>query len=138
MKDCSFCKIIKGELPSNKIYENSHVYVFAPLKEDIISKGHMLIIPKKHYENIYDITNEELEHVVEVAKHIAEKLKEKYKAEGINLLHASGKAAQQSAFHFHMHLIPRYEKDGLNTWPETGYEEKNYPDVYKEIKKLLS
>lgn len=138
MKDCSFCKIIKGELPNNKIYENDHTYVFAPLREDILSKGHMLIIPKKHYETIYDMPKEELGYVVETAKYVAEKLKDKYKAEGINLLHASGKAAQQSAFHFHMHLIPRYGNDGLDTWPNTGYEENNYSDVYKEIKKLFS
>lgn len=138
MKGCSFCKIIKGDLPSNKIYENNNVYVFAPLKDAIISKGHMLIIPKKHYENIYEMPKKEIGYVMTTTKDIAEKLKEKYKAKGINLLHASGKAAQQSVLHFHIHLIPRYEEDGLDTWPNTGYEENNYEEVYKEIKAIVS
>ena len=137
MTECSFCKIIAGKLPSNKIYENENVLAFAPLKDTIISKGHMLVIPKKHYENIYDIPKDELHHIIDVVKIISQKLKEKFNAEGINILHASGKVAQQSCFHFHIHLIPRYKGDGLDTWPETGYKEGNFPDVYTEIANLF-
>ena len=137
MTECSFCKIIAGKLPSNKIYENENVLAFAPLKDTIISKGHMLVIPKKHYENIYDIPKDELHHIIDVVKIISQKLKEKFNAEGINILHASGKVAQQSCFHFHIHLIPRYKGDGLDTWPETGYKEDNFPEVYKEIANLF-
>ena len=137
MTECSFCKIIAGKLPSNKIYENENVLVFAPLKDTIISKGHMLVIPKKHYADIYDIPKEELHHIINTVKTIAQKLKEKFNAEGINILHASGKVAQQSCFHFHIHLIPRYKDDGLDTWPETGYKEGNFPEVYKEIANLF-
>jgi len=137
MTECSFCKIIAGKLPSNKIYENENVLVFAPLKDTIISKGHMLVIPKKHYENIYDIPKEELHHIMDVVKIISQKLKSEFSAEGINILHASGKVAQQSCFHFHIHLIPRYKDDGLDTWPETGYKEGNFPEVYNEIANLF-
>jgi histidine triad (HIT) family protein len=137
MTECSFCKIIAGKLPSNKIYENEKVLAFAPLKDTIISKGHMLVIPKKHYENIYDIPKDELHHIMDVVKIISQKLKVKFNAEGINILHASGKVAQQSCFHFHIHLIPRYKGDGLDTWPETGYKEGNFPDIYKEIANLF-
>lgn len=137
MTECSFCKIIAGELPSNKIYENEHVLAFAPLKKGIIAKGHMLVIPKKHYLDIYDIPREKLHHIINTAKMIAQKLKEKYGADGINILHASGKVAQQSCFHFHIHLIPRYKDDGLDTWPETDYKENNFPKVYKEIANLF-
>ena len=137
MTECNFCKIIEGKLPSTKIYENENVLVFAPLKDGIIAKGHMLVIPKKHYADIYDIPKEELHHIIDAVKTISQKLKEKFNAEGINILHASGKVAQQSCFHFHIHLIPRYKDDGLDTWPETGYKEGNFPDVYKEIANLF-
>jgi len=137
MTEGSFCKIITGKLPSNKIYENEYVLVFAPLKEHIIAKGHMLVIPKKHYADIYDIPKVELYNIMDVVKTISQKLREKFNADGINILHASGKVAQQSCFHFHIHLIPRYKDDGLDTWPETGYKEGNFPEVYKEIANLF-
>ena len=137
MTECSFCKIIAGKLPSNKIYENENVLAFAPLKEHIIAKGHMLVIPKKHYNDIYDIPKEELHHIIEAVKTISQKLKVKFHADGINILHASGKVAQQSCFHFHVHLIPRYKDDDLDTWPNTGYKECNFPEIYQEIANLF-
>lgn len=137
MPECSFCKIIAEKLPSNRIYENEDVLAFAPLKDTIISKGHMLVIPKKHYADIYDIPKEELHNIIDAVKTISQKLKEKFNAEGINILHASGKVAQQSCFHFHIHLIPRYKDDGLDTWPETCYKEDNFSEVYKNIAKLF-
>jgi len=78
-----------------------------------------------------------LHHIVDTIKTISQKLKEKFNAEGINILHASGKVAQQSCFHFHFHLIPRYKDDGLDTWPKTGYKEGNFPKVYEEIANLF-
>jgi histidine triad (HIT) family protein len=132
MAEYIFCKIIAEKLPSNKIYETENVLVFAPLKNDIIAKGHLLVIPKKHYADIYDITKKDLHCTIDVIKTISQKLKEKLNAEGINLFHASGKVAQQSCFHFHIHLIPRYKNDGLDVWPKTGYKENNFPEVYKK------
>ena len=133
MSECSFCKIVAERSPSIKIYENKDVLVFAPLKEDIIAKGHMLVVPKKHYTDIYDIPKKELYHLIDAVKTISQKLKERLNVEGINLLHASGRSAQQSCFHFHIHLIPRYKDDGLDMWPRTGYKETNFPEVYKKI-----
>ena len=78
MIECSFCKIIVGKLSSNKIYETEKILAFAPLKEDIIAKGHMLVIPKKHYADFYDIPKEELHHIVDAIKIISQKLKQKY------------------------------------------------------------
>ncbi len=137
MAECSFCKIVAGKLPTHKVYETKNILAFAPLKEHIIAKGHILIIPKKHYVDIYDISKEELDNIMIAVKAIAQRLKQRYGAEGINILHASGKVAQQSCFHFHIHLIPRYKDDGLDTWPKTGYTESNFPGTYKEIKELF-
>lgn len=124
-------------MPANKVFENENVLAFSPLKEGIIAKGHILVIPKKHYINVYDIPQKELNNVMEAVKLIAGKLKENYNADGINFLNASGKVAQQSCFHFHIHLIPRYENDGLDTWPKTGYKEMNFPEEYKKIREAL-
>src|SRR3989344_2065590 len=122
-KNCIFCKIINSEIPSTKLFEDKTVLVIAPKEAE--SKGHMLIMPKKHYENIFDIPEKELGKIMEVIKKISSKLKENWNIQGINLLHASGNAAQQSVQHFHIHLIPRFGEDGVNAWPKFEYEDKN-------------
>ena len=126
-QDCIFCKIVNNEADSFKIYEDDKVLAFLDINPT--SVGHTLIIPKYHYENVFDIPKEILEKIVSVTKMLAEKYKEKLSATGVNILHASGKDAQQSVFHFHMHLVPRYPQDGMDLWfhkysrPETDLEE---------------
>ncbi len=136
MKKCVFCEIAKRIEKSYIVYEDEHSLAFAPTLDTIISKRHLVLIPKKHFETIYDIPEKELFELIKATKLIAQKLKSKYKADGINILHASGAVAQQSVFHFHFHLIPRYLNDNLNTWPNTGYKELNYPNIYLEMKGL--
>ena len=138
MDDCVFCKIIERQVPSHMVYEDEHVVAFAPLEKDMLSKGHLLVVPKKHFENIFDITIDELTFIMRAVKLISKKLKESYSAEGVNILNASGKAAQQSVAHFHLHLVPRYKDDGLDAWPKTGYVEKAGSEIYKRMKELLA
>ena len=115
MIDCIFCKIIKNdEADKTVIFENDTVIAIKPKTE--ISPGHTLIIPKDHYENIFDIPADILSEIAKVSQNLAISLKEKYKAKGMNLLHASGKDAGQSVFHFHMHIVPRFADDGLDLW----------------------
>lgn len=83
---------------------------------DPISQGHVLVIPKKHVVNMLDANNEILSHLIVVAKNIGKDLLEKNNAQAMNLLHAAGKEAQQSVFHLHFHVVPRYENDGLDLW----------------------
>ena len=109
MTDCIFCKIAKGEIPSQKIYEDENIFAFLDIKP--FTEGHTLVIPKIHYENIFDIPKEVLEKIILASKEISLLLKEKLNAEGVNLSNSNGKIAQQDVFHFHMHLIPRYPKD---------------------------
>lgn len=137
MTECSFCKIIGRESPAHIVFEDDDVLAFAPLEKVISSRGHILVIPKKHFADIYDIPQFELHKLMDRVKIIAEKLKKRFDATGINILHASGRSAQQSCFHFHMHLLPRYENDGLDTWPSTGYKEKEFPQVYGKIAKIM-
>src|SRR3989344_7693685 len=100
-----------------------------------ISRGHSLIIPKKHFKNIFDIDDKELKDIIITTKKISKLLKDKLNADGVNILHASGKSAQQSVFHFHLHLVPRYKNDRLDTWPKSNYQEKSLKEVYQKIKK---
>jgi len=132
MKDCIFCKISDKKSPVRIVYEDKEILAFFPLEQ--ISRGHTLIIPKKHYENIYDIDEKSLEKIISVAKKIASSMKKSLGAKGINILHASGKDADQSIFHFHIHIIPRYNKDGLNTWPKSNYKENNVQKIHKKLK----
>jgi histidine triad (HIT) family protein len=131
-ENCIFCKIARGEMPSRKVYENKKVIAF--LDVNPISKGHVLVIPKKHFKNIFDIDEAYLKEIMLVSKKISQLLKNKLNAEGVNILHASGKEAQQSVFHFHIHIIPRYKGDKLDTWPKSNYKELNFEELAKKLK----
>lgn len=112
--DCVFCKIVNNEVKALKVYESEDVLAF--LDVNPVSLGHTLIIPKKHYVCIFDIPDEILKEIISVSKMLAKTYREKLNITGVNILHASGKDAQQSVFHFHIHLIPRYPNDGLDLW----------------------
>ncbi len=130
--NCIFCKIVAGEIPCDKIYEDESVLAFLDIKP--FTKGHTLVIPKKHFENIFDIQGEALEKVIIVAKSISEKIKNNLKADGIRLSQSNGKVAGQDMMHFHLHIIPRYENDGLSSNPTLTLQ---LPQAdFEELKKL--
>lgn len=113
-KDCIFCKIIKGEIPGYKIFENEYVYAFLDIAKDCY--GHTLIVPKQHYENIFDCDETYLCEVIKATKLIANH----YKSLGfdaVNIINASGKEAEQSVFHLHFHILPRKNGDSLKVFP---------------------
>jgi len=112
MSDCIFCKIVNGEIPSAKVFENEHVVAFLDISQ--VTKGHTLIIPKIHKENLFELTPEIAKNIFEVAPQIANALKTAYNPVGLNAVNNNGEKAGQSVFHFHLHLIPRYgEGDGF-------------------------
>lgn len=112
MGNCIFCQIIEGSIPSAKIYEDEHVYAFMDIMP--VTKGHVLLIPKKHVENIYDFTEEDAANFFKAAPKIANALKDEFIPVGMNLLQNNGEAAGQTVFHYHLHFIPRYdETDGF-------------------------
>jgi histidine triad (HIT) family protein len=96
--------------------------------------GHCLLIPKKHYKDIYSIDDKHARMLLPAAKKISLVLKQKLGASGINILHASGKTAQQSVFHFHIHIVPRYKNDKLDAWLKSNYVNKDIECVYRRIK----
>jgi|SRR3989344_5592729 len=110
--DCIFCKIIKNEIPAAKVYEDDDVLAFLDVAP--LTKGHCLVIPKTHYENIFDIDQAALQKVIIATQHVAEKIKNILQADGIRLSQSNGKAAGQEVMHFHLHIIPRYQDDGID------------------------
>jgi histidine triad (HIT) family protein len=114
VESCIFCKIVNKSAPSRIIFKDKLVLAFVPKK--VVSKGHTIIIPKLHFENIFDVDEKLFEHLAIVIKDLSKKLVEENSATGINILNASGKDAQQSVAHLHFHLIPRYPNDGLDLW----------------------
>lgn len=112
MEECIFCKIINNEIPSYKIYEDDLVLAFLDINP--ASKGHVLIIPKKHTKDIFEIEEKYLERIILVSKRIADKMKDSFGIDGVNLYHASGVNAEQTVFHFHLHVIPRRENDNIH------------------------
>ncbi len=132
MENCIFCKIVKKEAPADIIYEDDDVICFLP--KDIEIYGHTLVVPKKHYVNLYDIPADVLSRVMEVARRLTSEYKKKIGATGMNLLHASGAEAHQSVFHFHLHLFPRFKDDGLNTWPKLEKIEIDRKELWQKLR----
>ena len=109
-EDCIFCKIIRGEIPSFKLYEDDLTYAFMDINP--LNDGHALVIPKYHAENIYATPDEWFGPTMSTVRRIASAVNKVVRPEGINLLQANGPGAKQSVFHLHMHVIPRYADDG--------------------------
>ena len=107
-KDCIFCKIVRGEIPSHKVYEDDDVLAFLDISQ--VTKGHTLVISKKHYDNFLATPQEEMHKVMDVAQRIGQVQIMKLGAKGVNILTNVNKEAGQSVYHFHVHVIPRYEK----------------------------
>ncbi len=114
--DCIFCKIIKGEIPCRKIYEDDFTLAFLDIAEDV--DGHTVVIPKKHMENILDCDVGTMHHVMDAVQRISIHYVENCGFTGVNLLNASGESAGQSVSHLHFHLIPRKPADGIDVWPK--------------------
>ncbi|OEH91721.1 HIT family protein [Bacillus solimangrovi] len=106
MSDCIFCKIVNGEIPAAKVYEDENVLAFLDISQ--VTKGHTLIIPKVHQENMYELTPSVAEKVFAVVPKVANAIRKQFSPVGLNMLSNTGEAAGQSVFHLHLHLLPRY------------------------------
>jgi histidine triad (HIT) family protein len=109
--DCIFCAIVSGDAPATKVDEDDHTIAFMDIHP--WTRGHALVIPKQHHRDLLDIPDEQLDRVMHAAKRLARKQHDLLDADGVNLLNSCGRAAWQTVFHFHVHVIPRYEDDPL-------------------------
>ena len=126
--DCIFCKLANGVFPTNSIYEDDDFNVI--LDVGPATRGHALILPKEHYANIYEIPKETAGKVMILAKRLATKMTDRLGADGFNLVQNNNECAGQTVFHFHFHLIPRYENDGQNLlWNPTSPSEEELAEI---------
>lgn len=109
MTETIFSKIIDGDIPSFKVYENDYVYAFLDISQ--VSKGHTLLIPKTPSPNIYETDAETMKHIGEALPNVANAIKKTFNPDGLNIIQNNGEYASQSVFHIHFHLIPRYKND---------------------------
>ena len=126
---CIFCEVIEGKRPAMNVYEDDDVLAFLDIMP--VNKGHTLVVPKKHFINLYDLPEDELAKVMTAVKKIALAVKKGVQADGINIGMNNGLAAGQMIFHAHLHVIPRFKDDGLRHWPQktyTGTEIQEYKD----------
>jgi histidine triad (HIT) family protein len=135
MIDCIFCKIINHEIPADIFYEDENVIAMMDIKP--VSRGHVLVIPKKHSNDLLTTDDVTLHHVITKIKEIAIALTKTVNAQGINISTNNGAAAGQAVFHLHFHLIPRFSSDGLVSWPHHDSEPKTRAQLAEEIKKNL-
>ncbi len=110
-EDCIFCKIVAGELPAEKVAEDEHTVAFMDINP--WTRGHALVIPREHSKNLYEISDDDLARTLQAAKGLAARMRDKLGADGVNLLNSCEPAAWQTVFHFHVHVIPRYDGDPL-------------------------
>ena len=134
MTNCIFCKIAAGEIPSYTIYEDEDFRVF--LDVNPACKGHVLIVPKTHYANIYEIDEEIAAKAMKLAKRLATKMTEVLKCDGFNLLQNNNEAAGQTVFHFHMHLIPRYldsKNNDILNWSHETFSAEEMAEICNSL-----
>jgi len=142
-ESCNFCEIVSGENPASIIYEDGNVLAFMDLHPANV--GHTLVVPKEHWETVYDIPEKVLSNLFAVVKRISVAVKKAVGAEGISILQFNERAAGQSVMHFHVHVIPRFRGDAISKLigamlGPTGFEKaarENLDEIAKKIKENL-
>ncbi|MGE5532790.1 MAG: HIT family protein [Bacillota bacterium] len=129
--DCVFCKIISKQLPASIVYEDQQVVAF--LSNRPVNEGHALVVPKKHYENIYDIPEEEASYLFKIAKRVAHAVRDAVAAEGIRIVQNNGWAAGQVIFHLHVHVIPLKPQEGFSHG--RAYRDHTNPREIEDLQK---
>ena len=133
--DDIFEKIVAGQIPAERIYEDDTVLAFLDIHP--INPGHTLVIPKKRYRNLLETPDEELQYLISAIKKVALAVKEATHADGINIRFNNEQAAGQDVFHTHAHIIPRFENDGLTQWPQGSYQEGEMQKIGNAIRSKI-
>ena len=116
MSDCVFCKIVAGQIPSTRVYEDEHALAFMDIGH--VNPGHTLVAVKKHAATVFELEEAQAEAIARAVVKISSALKKAFEPEGLSVYQANGKAAGQTVFHYHVHLLPRHAGDGMElTWP---------------------
>ena len=130
--DCIFCKLANGDIPTNSIYEDDRFNVI--LDNGPATKGHALILPKDHADNLFELPDETAAEAIKLAKKLGKHMVDTLGADGFNLVQNNGEAAGQTVMHFHLHLIPRYKDDGQNIlWNPTSPSAEELVNIKEKL-----
>lgn len=135
MPDCLFCKIIAGEIPCHKIFEDDLTLAFLDIKP--LNPGHALVIPKNHSEHLLETSIEDARAIMNTAKKITPVIMQSVGANGCNVTCNIGHSAGQIIFHTHVHVIPRYDDDGFKSWQRDGEVSDGLAEVAERIKERI-
>lgn len=128
--NCIFCSILRGDIPSTQLYSDEHVVSFLDIGP--VNRGHALVIPRAHYETLFDLPLELAAPITSALQRVGNALMKATGAEGINILQNNFTAAGQVVFHVHWHIIPRFSQDGLTLWPQGQYDTPEAMQVLAE------
>ena len=137
MSNCVFCRIVAKEIPAATVYEDEHTLAFMDAGQ--VNPGHVLVAAKGHAENLYELNDAQAGALLRTAARVARAIRDAYQPQGLSVYQANGKAAWQSVFHYHMHLLPRHEGDGMTlTWPAKNPPREKLAEYAATIRKALA
>ena len=137
MSNCIFCRIVAKEIPAAIVYEDEHTLAFMDAGQ--VNPGHVLVAAKGHAENLYELSDAQAGALLRTAARVARGIRDAYQPQGLSVYQANGKAAWQSVFHYHMHLLPRHEGDGMAlTWPAKNPPREKLAEYAAAIRKVLA
>jgi histidine triad (HIT) family protein len=136
MSNCIFCRIVAKEIPAAVVYEDEHTLAFMDAGQ--VNPGHVLVAAKDHAENLYELNDAQAGALLRTAARVARAIRDAYQPQGLSVYQANGKAAWQTVFHYHMHLLPRHEGDGMAlTWPAKNPPREKLAEYAAAIRKQL-
>ena len=137
MNDCVFCKIVAGQIPSTRVHEDEHTLAFMDLGQ--VNPGHVLVAVKKHAANLFELDEVQAAAVARTGVRIARAIKAAFDPEGLSVYQANGKAAGQTVFHYHVHLLPRHQRDGMELiWPVKNPPREKLEGYAEKIRRQLT
>lgn len=136
MESCVFCRIVAKEIPATVVHEDEHTLAFMDIGQ--VNPGHVLVAVKKHAENIFALEEAQAGAAFRAAARVARAIRDAFPAQGLSVYQANGKAAGQTVFHFHIHLVPRHEQDGMElTWPVKNPPREKLVEYAQRIREKL-
>lgn len=137
MTDCVFCRIVAGQIPSTRVHEDEHTLAFMDLGQ--VNPGHVLVAVKKHAANLFELEVAQAEAIARANVKISKAIKKAFEPEGLSVYQANGKAAGQTVFHYHVHLLPRHADDGMElVWPVKNPPREKLEGYAEKIRQQLA
>jgi histidine triad (HIT) family protein len=133
VNDCLFCAIVAGDVPAQIVDSDEHTVAFMDINP--ATRGHALVVPRRHSADLMEVSDDDLQHAIVAARRLAQRMRAALEPDGFNILNACGPAAWQTVFHFHLHVIPRYEDDPLKLpWIPRGGDEAEIASIADRIR----